>query len=73
MALGKAHNCSVPQFPLRLQHYLLASSIFCKDFSINTLEMVGVPHEEDMTKVHIAVENNLLKITLMKYLSNRES
>lgn len=62
----------MPQFPLRLQHYLPASSIFCKDFSINAFEMVGVPHEEDI-KVHITVKCDLLKINLMKHLSNRES
>lgn len=57
MTLGKEHNCSVPQFPLRLQHYLLACSIFCNDFSVNTCETVGVPHEEDIIKVHITVKN----------------
>lgn len=61
MTLGKAHNFSVPQFPLRPQHYLLASSIFCKNFSINTSEMVGVPHEEDTIKVHITVKRQFVK------------
>lgn len=64
--LGQAHNCSVPQFPLRLQDYLLASSIFCKDFSVNPSEMAGGPHEEDMKKVHITVKNSLLKTSVME-------
>lgn len=34
--------------------------------------MVGVPHEEAL-KVHITVKCDLLKINLMKHLSNRES
>lgn len=43
----------------RLQHYLLASSIFWKDFSANTSEMVGVPLYA--IKVYITVKKQFVK------------
>lgn len=54
----------MPQFPAcsaEAQHCLLASSIFCKDFSANTSEMVGAALEVDTMKVYITVKKQFAK------------